>query len=237
VEPTTALDLARILDHLDRVYETSWSRLFICASVAVGIVGVVVPLLIQWYQARTMRVERGEIRTAIAGQVSQEVQGAVGREKTFLDEKIAAATKGLEERLARDRADLEGGIRKTEAELRTQIAKASGSIFHVQTNMFVGQGTFGAAFGSALSGCSLLVDGNDHHNLRRLLLVMTKRCLPKLAKAYFDKEEDEKRDFESLMEKVMKWDVNRSFGDAVNDAKRAFKDACERPSGEVAAAS
>ena len=228
MDATSAPDMLQVMQYLDQFYTTSWNHLLICGSVAVGIVGVVIPILIQIYQRRTMRHERSQIREAMVGQVSTAVHNLMEQEKALLEEKIEAGTKSLEERLARDRAELEERVRKTEVGLRRGIAGASGTIFHVQTNSLIERKEYEAAFTSGMIGLSDFVEGEDHLNLRRLLQVISERCLPGMKKAQLDEMEEDKKVFHGVMAKIKKWDVNNDFADAVAEAKRAFKAACER---------
>ena len=228
MDATSASDMLTVLQYVDHFYATSWNHLIICGSVAVGIVGVVIPILVQIYQGRTIRHERSQIREAIVVEVSAQVHDLMEKEKALLEDKITAATQSLEQRLARDRADLEGGVRKTEAELRKGIARARGAVYHVQTNALVKEQIYVAALLSAIDGLNNLIDADDHYNVRRLLVVITKTCLPKMIKAQLDEMEEDKKAFHSVMSRIEEWDVSGDFTDAVRGAKRAFNAACER---------
>jgi len=228
MDATSASDMLTVLQYVDHFYATSWSHLIIFVTLAVGVVGVLIPILIQWYQGWTMRHEREDIRSAIVGQVSAEVCDRMGKERVLLEEKMGAATKSLEDRLARDRAELEEGVRKTEANLRKEIAGALGAVYHLQTNSLVSEKAYAAAFRSAIIGLDSYVDGEEHRNLRRLLNVMSKECFPGMTKAHLDEREEDKEAFHSVVLRIKKWDVKGDFRDAVDEAKRAFKAASER---------
>jgi hypothetical protein len=158
------------------------------------------------------------------------------KESALLDEKIAAATKSLEERLARDRAELEEGVRKTEAQLWREIARALGGVFHVQALSWVKEGAYEVAFMSGIDGLSSFIDSEDHLNLRRLLSLIVEGCLTNMTKAQLDEMEKETKAFHKVMLRIKKWDVNRDFTDAVDAAERAFKAASERvPAAETKA--
>lgn len=231
MDATSASDMLTVLQYVDHFYATSWSHLIIFVTLAVGVVGVLIPILIQWYQGWTMRHEREDIRSAIVGQVSAEVCDRMGKERVLLEEKMGAATKSLEDRLARDRAELEEGVRKMEANLREKIAGTLGYVWHVQTNVLVNEKKYGAAFQSGIAGLNKYIDGEDHVNLRRLLKMISNDCLPRMTKADFDEMQEEKEAFHGFMLRIKKWDVKGNFKDAVDEGKRAFKAASERGPG------
>ena len=230
MDATAAPDMLTVLQNVSQFYETSWNHLLVCGSVAVAIVGVVVPVLLQIYQTRTMRHEREEIRTAIAGQVAAEMRAGLEKESALLAEKIAAATKSLEERLARDRAELEEKSRNMEEELRRGIERTTGRLFGVQANAMISQHRYKAAAESILLAMDYLRRGDDRLNLRRQLVSLAETCLPKMTKAECEEMDEGERCFGKIMAEIKEWDEKSDFQDAVNKAVRAFKAASERDS-------
>lgn len=228
MDAPTASEMLTVLQNVDQFYATSWNHLIICASVAFGLIGIVFPILIQKYQDWAMRRERQDIRSAIVAQVSAEVCDRMGKERVFLEEKIAAATKVLEERLVRDRAELEEGVRKTEENLRKEIAGAIGRVYHVQTNLLINEKGYRVAFHSGIGGLSSYIDAEDHFNLRRLLKVITDMCLSGMTKADVDAIQEDKEAFHGVLLRIKQGDVKGDFKDALDEAKRAFKGASER---------
>jgi len=47
-----------LLQQVDAFYQTSWNHLILYTGGAIAIVGVVMPILIQLYQSRVMRMEK-----------------------------------------------------------------------------------------------------------------------------------------------------------------------------------
>lgn len=228
MDANATVDMLTVLQSVDQFYATSWNHLLICGSVAIGIVGVVIPLMLQIYQRRAMRLEKSEIHAAIISQIEKELVEARQEDKKVLEEKIAAAIKTLEERLSRDRAELEEGVRKLESTLRKGIAGVNGGALHVQTNAMLTDNNYAMAFRSAVDGLSWYVDADDHSNMRSLFKVLTKGCLPHMTKAQMDEMEDDKKVFGDVMKKITEWDAKQDFSDALKEAKVALKAASER---------
>jgi hypothetical protein len=227
MDATSASDMLTVLQNVEQFYETSWNHLVICGSVAVGMVGVVIPILFQWFQTRTLQNERAGLRASVYDRVSREVRDLMLKEKALLDEKIAASIKSLEERLAQDRAKLEEGVRNLEAELRREIARVQGGALHVQANALISDKNYAMAFTSAIEGLGKYMDAEDHYNLRNLLKTLTNACLPNITKAKLDEMEDHKKEFHEVVARIKEWDAKLDFKDALNEAKRAFKAASE----------
>jgi len=230
MDANAAPDMLTVLQNVGQFYETSWNHLLVCGSVAVAIVGVVVPVLLQIYQTRTMRHEREEIRGAIASQVTAEMRVGMEKESALLAEKIAAATKSLEERLARDRAELEQKSRKTQEELQMGIQKTTGRVFGVQANTLINQHRYKAAAESIVLAMDYLRRGDDRINLRRQLVSLTETCLPTMTKTECEEINEGERGFVKVMAEIKEWDAKGDFQDVANMAMRAFKTAGERDS-------
>jgi len=231
MDAVSSADVQVVLEWVDHFYATSWSHLLVCLGVMGAIVGVVVPLWIQYHQNRTMRLEREEIRAAIVGQVTEEMRVGLEKESALLAEKIAAETRSLEEKLARDRAELEEKSRKMEGALRRGIARASGNVFGVQANMLVEQKSYESAAESILDAIGYMIEADDRVNLRRQLVSLTQTCLPTMTKAQCEEMDTGAAEaFDKMMTQISKWDTKNDFKDAVSEARRAYKAAMERSS-------
>jgi len=230
MDATSASDMLTVLQYVDHFYATSWNHLLVYSGTAVAIVGVVIPTLIHIYQRRTMRHERSEIREAIVGQVAAEVRDRMEKEKTLLEKKIEDATKSLDEKLARDRAELEEKSRETEENLRRGIARASGRVFVVQANMMINQKQYKLAAQSILDGINHMKRGDDRINLRRQLVSLADKCFPNMTKAECEEVDEGEGGFGKMMTKIKEWDTKNDYQDALSDARRAFKAAIERGS-------
>ena len=46
-----------LVNKVDSFYNSAWDKLIIVGSLAFGIVGIVVPFIIQWYQKRTLELK------------------------------------------------------------------------------------------------------------------------------------------------------------------------------------
>lgn len=206
MDAMSASDMMTMLQNVDQFYERSWNHLLVMGSVALAVVGIGMPLLIQWLQARTF-----------------------AKETASLEKRIEDAAGSLEKRLAGDRADLEGGVRKLEAELRKEIARAQGSAFHVQTLLMISDKAYGAAFHSAVNGLEQYREGDEHSNTLAMLRLITK-CLPHMTKAELDGMEDARQEFDCVMASIKAWDTKGDFLSAMGDVKKAFMAASERDS-------
>ena len=213
MDATSASDMLTVVQYVDHFYATSWSHLILIVSLAFGVVGVAMPILIQVFREWAMRHDSKVIRSAIMGEVS-----------VLLEDKIKTATKLLEERSARDRAEFEEEVRK-------EIAGAIARDYHIQTKVLINEEAYKAAFRSGMHGLRSYIDSEDHLRLRRMLHLMSHKCLPMMTKTQLNEMQEEKEAFHEVVLRIMKWDVKGDFTDKVDEAKRAFKAASERVPG------
>lgn len=73
-----------ILEHVDRFYNSAWDKLILVGTIALGIVGVIAPVIIQWYQKRTLKISEENLREALRkeienskNQLRQEIEAVV----------------------------------------------------------------------------------------------------------------------------------------------------------------
>ena len=58
-----------VLDKVNTFYTSSWDRLIITVSIAFGIVGIVMPLIIQWYQKKTLQLSEDNLKALIISEI------------------------------------------------------------------------------------------------------------------------------------------------------------------------
>ncbi|HLO69831.1 MAG TPA: hypothetical protein VK167_03125 [Flavipsychrobacter sp.] len=60
-----------VLDKVNTFYTSSWDRLIITVSIAFGIVGIIIPLIIQWYQRKTLQLSEDNLQALIISEIDK----------------------------------------------------------------------------------------------------------------------------------------------------------------------
>ena len=63
-------DSMELLYRLDSFYNNSWGKLIVLVTIAFTVLGIIVPLLIQWYQKREMKLSEGRLKSEIENKIS-----------------------------------------------------------------------------------------------------------------------------------------------------------------------
>ena len=58
-------DTLEIINRIDQFYDSAWDKLIIIGTISFGIVGIVVPLIIQWYQKKSLKLSEENLKTEI----------------------------------------------------------------------------------------------------------------------------------------------------------------------------
>jgi len=217
-----------LLQQVDAFYQTSWNHLILYTGGAIAIVGVVIPILIQLYQSRVMRLEKNEIKTGVETELSRQITTLLENERKLNEEKMINKLKPLEDKIAKDREAFENQLKVKCKALSCRIEHALGAICFVQTNALIESKNYDGAYASALDAIESFVDADEHPNLRRIMNILVNGCLPNLTKDKLRNVEDVKQKFEVTMKKIQKWDEKGDFDDLIINARQAFKSASER---------
>lgn len=136
-----------LINQVNEFYNSAWDKLVIVATVSFAIVGIIVPLLIQWYQKKSLQSSEDRLKNEINAE-SNKIKEALEIEM---------------------RAFLELETKKFEDKIKKLENKFEAGIFHVQGNNELHRKDYKSAFGSLCIAAMFYVRIDDFQNLRAIL--------------------------------------------------------------------
>lgn len=173
---------AEFIDALQKVHEfynDSFTSLQTLMLGLVGIIGVVLPLLISFYQNRRLRQETSSLKKEIAVLVS----AAATSEFERLEERVR-------EELDKSIKDAKREVAETRKKMEKALSRATGGVLHVQANAELRDGHHIAGARSLLGAVRSYVDAEDYLNLRAVCNTLTSIALERVSKFDFENDPD-----------------------------------------------
>lgn len=215
--PTVTPDTLEIINKVNSFYAGSFSNLLTLTLAILGFSGVLLPIILQIIQTRTLRVEQKALQSQIAADV--------GAAKATLQAE-------LESLFTKEREDLLKTIKQETDLLNTrfseQLAGARGKSFFLQAVGYQEKGHDAAAAADFAYAAVQMFEGKEESNaqraIRRLLTSM-----PKVDRTDFEVEGTLlKENLDELVKTLEANNTNDRYGDTISDVKQAVKSAMAR---------
>jgi hypothetical protein len=153
-----------LINKVDSFYESAWSKLIFSASTAFAIIGIIVPVVIQFYQNKALKANEAELKRDFLN-MSSELKNEL---QQFISEKFESERKEMNIKLG---------------ELN---AKFKGSVFHLQGTDQFSKGNYDEATKNFIIASRSYVICKDYVNLQQLLYAIADDCLLHFDKKTFD---------------------------------------------------
>ena len=224
-----------ILNNVNAFYDTSWNHLLIYTGVLAVVIGIIVPILIQYYQTRLFRIEEENIQKRINDKTSEvkcslseqqaieflKMKEGIKSEMVELDRKVAESLSVLEHKS-------EEQMKHLKEETSKQIIQTKGNIYHVQANMLATRGAYSGAVESLLTALISEAKSGDERNLQRGINTLTNKYLPKVTKAQCEELPEIRAQADVLLERLSAINENERYTEAINSIKKAVSQAENR---------
>lgn len=152
-------DSYELVEKVNSFYDTAWNRLILIGSVSFALIGIVLPLLIQWYQKRSINLSETQLRQNIKDSIKEEKNKLIEEMNILIEEKL---------KIHDDK------IKKMEA-------SAEAKAFHIQGNTNTDRNLFSSALGDYIVACENYLRCENYLNLQILLNAINSSCLPHLS--------------------------------------------------------
>ena len=183
-------DSYELVEKVNAFYDSAWDRLIIIGTVSFAVVGIVIPLLIQWYQKRTLSLSETQLK--------QNIKDNIKEEKEKLIEEI---TNSIENKFI----EYEEKIKKMEA-------SATARAFHIQGNNNFSKNLIYNTLADYITACANYIETDNYINLQTLLNEIDKNCLPHVSTEEIeDLKITDGADLMYLINKIDKQDKNGSL--------------------------
>ncbi len=184
------LEIIDLIQKVDAFYNNAWNKLIIIGSVAFAIVGIIVPLLFQWYQRRTLKQSEEILKKEISEQ-SKKI-------KAEILEKVSD--------------EIKTQFAKYETEIKRLNASANAKTLLIQGRLHLEKNYHHLALGDIVSASFSFIESEDYQNLQIALNFILNDCLPNLSKEEIaDLKIIESNDLDLLIETLVKKDDRSVF--------------------------
>ncbi|UMY65434.1 MULTISPECIES: hypothetical protein [unclassified Flavobacterium] len=99
-----------ILEHVDSFYNSAWDKLVLVGTIALGIVGIIAPVIIQWYQKRTLKISEENLRDALRKEIENSKNQLRQEIEAIILEKSKKVKQTLRRKVKRVYGNSEGGL-------------------------------------------------------------------------------------------------------------------------------
>ena len=168
-------DSLSIIDKVNAFYSGAFSQLMTLTIAILGFAGVVIPLLIQFLQSRSFRIERDSLRDF----VRQEVSLARAQLLTDLEADFGERSKNIQQQIL---LEIDSKFHKLRKEL--QVAKAG--LFHLQGNSRMAESIYVLAIQDYCIAAEGFITAEDERNAQTVLRLIGTNCLPEINKDDFE---------------------------------------------------
>lgn len=141
-----------LIEKVDSFYNNAWDKLIIFGSILFGLVGVIVPLVIQYYQKRTLKLSEDALRSNLKTELKNELL-----------------------------KDIEKQFEENEKKLKTLNASANAKILFSQAKFSAEKNSYKGALGEIVTASISSLECNDFRTLQEMLDFLLNNCLPYLS--------------------------------------------------------
>lgn len=141
-----------LIEQVDAFYNNAWNKLIVIGSVLFAVVGIFVPLFIQWYQKRTLRLSEAELRSRLKQELLDELS-----------------------------TEISAKFKENEKQIKMLRSAANAQIFFSQAKFSMEKNAHKAGLGELVSSAYCSMECDDYKTLQEVLEHILNNCLPSLS--------------------------------------------------------
>jgi hypothetical protein len=209
---TSQLTAIEWLDKIDGMYSRSLTSMLTYLSLVLVIVGVIVPLLIAFYQQKKSQIDAKELK----GQVDDLIKSARTELNLYLDKAIKDEIQTVEMKVVDIKKDL-----------KKSIDLALGGVFFLQGDIYRSRGDLVVAIENFLTSAESSLPSENDANVQ-VSLTQIADCLSRMNKTMMDDNNDLIKKLKSFLVNLKKNDSTQRFLTFINNADKQIVDASKR---------
>ncbi len=180
-----------LIEKVDAFYNNAWDKLIVFGSILFGLVGILVPLFIQFYQKRSMKLSESELKNKLKIEITTELL-------TTIKEKFS----------------------ENEKQISMLIASANAKIFFSQAKFSLEKNSYTGALGELVTASYLSMECDDYKYLQNILDYILNNCLPYLSiEEIEDLKTANVCDLKLFLDDLIKKDDRAMFQTKIGDIK------------------
>ncbi len=186
----TGLD---IVNSVNGFYSGAFDKLFQLVLALIALFGVIIPILVQIYQRRVMKVSESELKAEMA---------------KLLEEKKKELLVEIENKLKSEKEQIAESLKNNTVLIDKRLDDANGAILHVQGNMNIRANQYIDACQDFCGAGELYCQSKSGRDLGAVLESLSALTLPNVTKNDLESRGLNKR-LEELIKKIRKTDTDR----------------------------
>lgn len=141
-----------LIDKVDNFYNNAWNKLILFGSVLFAVVGILVPLFIQFYQKRVLKLGENELKNKLKTEITKELLETIKKE-----------------------------FEENQKQIKILNASANAKILFSQAKFSLEKNSYSGALGELVSASYFCMECNDYKTLQNILDYILNNCLPSLS--------------------------------------------------------
>lgn len=189
------MDPVELLEKVDAFYNSAWDKLIFVAGVFVGLIGIVVPFIVQYFQSRSLKLQEREIMIDVERQLSGLKQSLV--------EEIRNEYRAEVENL---RGAFHIEVKKLNVAIDRSIDISRARTLHLEAQAWLKSNDYLNASGSFFRCLRLYMKCEEYESASKVIRGLNKLILPNLTKDNISKVfSDQDRNQESYINELLKY--------------------------------
>jgi hypothetical protein len=183
-----------LINKVNSFYNSAWDKLLIFGSISLFVVGIIIPIVIQWYQKREMKANEAMLKKEIESQIS----------------------KIKEDLLVEMNTKIKEAIDENKSKLIQLLARTEAIGFHIQGNSNLNNKDYTRALADYIIASEKYLIAKEYLNLQRLLIAILNSCIPKITMQTIEEiKTTHEADLEKLIAKLNESNENNIFTDII----------------------
>lgn len=154
----------QLLEHVDAFYNNAWIKLIIYITSIFAIVGILVPLFVQWLQRRFFLLRENKIESNL---------------KIYCDQLKSTIASDINDKFRQEKEKIEKELENMKKDLDNKTSLAKAMVFHAQGRSLYVEKDYFDALKSYLCTIEGYIIGNDQLNLQTALKIISE-CMDKI---------------------------------------------------------
>ncbi|QUM86325.1 hypothetical protein [Moritella sp. 28] len=206
-------DSLKILESVNQFYTQSFNQLVMITVAVLAFAGVMMPVLTSLYQQRLFKLEHDDIKK----QINAELQ-----------EELKLEMKKLEDRYEKKEIEHQKKIEELHSKIDLEIAGALAGSLHIQGNISLRNNNHFNAFHDFTRAGTGYIKANKEVNLRRVIHIIVKLCLPHLTGAQITSDDEHAEEYRVFITALESINQNSRYQDDLKRIKLEYRRAVER---------
>ncbi len=217
-----------LLSQVEQFYDRSWNKLIWFIGIGVAVVGIIMPLLINWLQRQSLKEERQSIRD----ETTRIIQFYENQINTLITQTRNDLNKRIDERVNTAKTDIEkfsGELKKSRKEfdekIKHEFYMIQGMLFEFQAMKSFEDEEFDLCFDYSRVAIISYLGAKEYESVKQIIDLIVEDILPNLGKKELDKTLTKYNiTIEKFISELKEFDKDNALTEKINKLEQALND-------------